>query len=63
MLDPAVTDWPIEETLAFANLALKCAELRKKDRPDLGLVVVPELKRLKDFGRSLAQSSSNSPTL
>ncbi|XP_062101126.1 U-box domain-containing protein 34-like isoform X2 [Humulus lupulus] len=53
MLDPAITDWPIEETLAFANLALKCAELRKKDRPDLGLVIVPELKRLKDFRRTM----------
>ncbi|KAM1388329.1 hypothetical protein ACFX2I_016473 [Malus domestica] len=52
MLDPAVTDWPIEEALAFANLALQCTELRKKDRPDLGTVVVPELIRLRDFGRT-----------
>lgn len=69
ILDQTVTDWPIEETLAFANLALKCCELRKKDRPELGLVIVPELKRLKDFGKnsapdvSQAQSSSNPPTL
>ncbi|PON71718.1 Phosphorylase kinase, gamma catalytic subunit [Parasponia andersonii] len=68
VLDPAVPDWPIEETLAFANLALNCAELRKKDRPELGSVIVPELKRLKDFGKnfapdvSQAQSSSNPPT-
>ncbi|XWS20590.1 hypothetical protein CRYUN_Cryun31cG0115500 [Craigia yunnanensis] len=32
MVDPAVTDWPTEETLSFAKLALKCAELRRKDR-------------------------------
>ncbi|XP_021824031.1 U-box domain-containing protein 52 isoform X4 [Prunus avium] len=51
MLDPAVPDWPIELALAFAKLALQCAELRKKDRPDLGTVVVPELNRLRDFGR------------
>ncbi|XP_048331328.1 U-box domain-containing protein 51 isoform X2 [Ziziphus jujuba] len=52
MLDPAVQDWPVEEALAFANLALKCTELRKKDRPDLGTVILPELKRLKDFGKN-----------
>ncbi|XP_030490303.2 U-box domain-containing protein 52 isoform X1 [Cannabis sativa] len=69
MLDPAITDWPIDETLAFANLALKCAELRKKDRPDLALDIVPQLKRLKDFGRTTTtthphnNTSNNSPTL
>ncbi|CAM8895185.1 unnamed protein product [Rhodiola kirilowii] len=52
MLDPAVTDWPVEETLTFAKIALKCAELRKKDRPDLATVVVPELTRLRDLGES-----------
>ncbi|KAI3409683.1 Protein kinase domain-containing protein, partial [Psidium guajava] len=50
MLDPAVPDWPVEEALAFAKLALTCVELRKKDRPDLGTVVLPELNRLRDFG-------------
>ncbi|XP_024020439.1 U-box domain-containing protein 35 [Morus notabilis] len=64
MLDPAVQDWPIEETLTFANLALKCAELRKKDRPELGSVIVPELKRLKDFGKSHSggQDGSSGPS-
>ncbi|KAK8664993.1 hypothetical protein V6N13_084759 [Hibiscus sabdariffa] len=28
MADPAVTDWPEEETLALAKMALQCAELR-----------------------------------
>ncbi|KAI3470446.1 hypothetical protein Pfo_027109 [Paulownia fortunei] len=50
MLDSAVPDWPIEETLDFAKLALQCAELRRKDRPDLGKIVLPELNRLRDFG-------------
>ncbi|XP_027333580.1 U-box domain-containing protein 35-like [Abrus precatorius] len=50
MLDPMVTDWPIEEALAFAELSLSCAELSKKDRPDLATVVVPELNRLRNFG-------------
>ncbi|CAK9165941.1 unnamed protein product [Ilex paraguariensis] len=49
MLDPAVTDWPVEEATKFATLALKCAELRRKDRPDLGAVVLPELNRLREL--------------
>ncbi|XP_073131940.1 U-box domain-containing protein 52-like [Henckelia pumila] len=49
MLDPAVTDWPVEEAKNFAKLALKCTELRRKDRPDLGTVILPELKRLRAF--------------
>uniref|UniRef100_A0A5B7BKV4 RING-type E3 ubiquitin transferase n=1 Tax=Davidia involucrata TaxID=16924 RepID=A0A5B7BKV4_DAVIN len=47
MLDPGVPNWPVEEALCFANLALQCAELRRKDRPDLGNVVLPELNRLR----------------
>ncbi|XP_044487225.1 U-box domain-containing protein 35-like isoform X2 [Mangifera indica] len=49
MLDPSVADWPMEETLSFAKLALQCAELRRKDRPDLGKVVLPELNTLREF--------------
>ncbi|XP_022723812.1 U-box domain-containing protein 35-like [Durio zibethinus] len=49
MLDPDVHDWPPEETLSFAKLALKCAELRRKDRPDLGNEVLTELCRLREF--------------
>ncbi|XP_038699530.1 U-box domain-containing protein 35-like [Tripterygium wilfordii] len=54
ILDQAVTDWPVEEALKFAKLALQCAELRRKDRPDLGKVVLPELNRL----RALAEESN-----
>ncbi|XP_073129466.1 U-box domain-containing protein 35-like isoform X2 [Henckelia pumila] len=50
LLDPTVSNWPVEEALIFAKLALKCAELRRKDRPDLGTVVMPELNRLKELG-------------
>ncbi|XVF48102.1 hypothetical protein PTKIN_Ptkin03bG0164600 [Pterospermum kingtungense] len=56
MLDPAVPDWPVQEALCFANIALKCAELRRKDRPDLGKVVLPELNRL----RALAEETMDS---
>ncbi|XP_019174176.1 PREDICTED: U-box domain-containing protein 35-like isoform X2 [Ipomoea nil] len=53
MLDPAVTDWPVEEALKYAKMALKCTELRRKDRPDLGTEVLPELNRL----RALSEES------
>lgn len=53
MLDPSVPDWPIEEALSFAKLSLKCAELRRKDRPDLCKVILPELNRL----RALAEEN------
>ena len=49
-LDPAVDDWPVEQALCFAKLALQCAELRRKDRPDLANVLLPELNRLREFG-------------
>nr|GEV25405.1 U-box domain-containing protein 35-like [Tanacetum cinerariifolium] len=39
------------EALGFAKLALQCAELRRKDRPDLGNVILPELARLRDLGQ------------
>ncbi|OIV93617.1 hypothetical protein TanjilG_04849 [Lupinus angustifolius] len=49
MLDPAVEDWPLEHAMHFAKLALQCAEMRRKDRPDLGKVLLPELNKLRDF--------------
>lgn len=49
MLDQAVPDWPVEEAMCLAKLALQCAELRRKDRPDLGQVILPELSRLREF--------------
>ncbi|KAM0939377.1 putative protein kinase RLK-Pelle-RLCK-IXb family [Dioscorea sansibarensis] len=49
ILDQAVPDWPVEEAKSLANIAIKCAELRRKDRPDLSAVVLPELERLRDF--------------
>ncbi|CAK7345791.1 unnamed protein product [Dovyalis caffra] len=67
MLDPAVPDWPIEEAMSFAKLALQCAELRRKDRPDLGRVILPELNRLRELAEKnmhsimLGGSTGSSP--
>ncbi|XP_024994125.1 U-box domain-containing protein 35-like [Cynara cardunculus var. scolymus] len=58
MLDPSVPDWPQDEALGFAKLALQCAELRRKDRPDLGKVVLPELVRLRDLGEESIAAAS-----
>ncbi|XP_010416040.1 PREDICTED: U-box domain-containing protein 35-like isoform X2 [Camelina sativa] len=49
ILDPKVSEWPEEETLELAKLALQCCELRKKDRPDLASVLLPALTRLREF--------------
>ncbi|XP_011002967.1 PREDICTED: U-box domain-containing protein 35-like [Populus euphratica] len=62
MLDPAVPDWPIEEATYFAKLSLKCAELRRKDRPDLGKVVLPELKRLRAIAEETMHRSLSTPS-
>ncbi|KAL6965289.1 hypothetical protein U1Q18_036344 [Sarracenia purpurea var. burkii] len=59
MLDPAVPDWPIEQALTFAKISLKCAELRRKDRPDLGKVVMPVLEKLRAFAEESMMFDGN----
>ncbi|GFZ04417.1 kinase with adenine nucleotide alpha hydrolases-like domain-containing protein [Actinidia rufa] len=49
LLDPTVPYWPVEEALCFAKVGVQCAELRRKDRPDLGKAVLPELNRLREL--------------
>ncbi|KAJ4706603.1 Protein kinase domain [Melia azedarach] len=48
ILDPQADVWPIKETKELAVLGLSCAELRRKDRPDLKDQVLPALERLKE---------------
>ncbi|XP_010537753.1 PREDICTED: U-box domain-containing protein 35-like [Tarenaya hassleriana] len=57
MLDPNVPDWPVEEALSLAKLSLRCAELRRKDRPDLAKEVLPELSRLRDLADESLESA------
>ncbi|XP_050234512.1 U-box domain-containing protein 35-like [Mercurialis annua] len=54
ILDPALEDWPVEDCLSLAKMSINCCELRKKDRPDLGTVVLPELFRLSNLGMDVA---------
>ncbi|CAD5333146.1 unnamed protein product [Arabidopsis thaliana] len=62
MLDPAVPDWPFEEALAAAKLALQCAELRRKDRPDLGNIVLLELNKLRDLAEESIKFGVRQPS-
>ncbi|XP_060208017.1 U-box domain-containing protein 52-like [Lycium barbarum] len=50
MLDKSVPDWPLDDALSLAKLSLKCSELRRKDRPDLSKIIMPELERLRTLG-------------
>ncbi|KAK8936692.1 U-box domain-containing protein 52 [Platanthera zijinensis] len=63
LLDPLVKDWPVEEAVGLARLALKCAELRRKDRPDLGKIVLPELNRLRKLGETSMPGSSGTSAM
>lgn len=49
VLDTEAGNWPYEETKELALLGLRCAELRRKDRPSLREQVLPALERLKEF--------------
>ncbi|KAM7272227.1 hypothetical protein ACFE04_026890 [Oxalis oulophora] len=58
ILDSEAGYWPTEETKEFALLGLKCAELRRRDRPDLKDHVVPTLERLKEVSDKARDSVS-----
>ncbi|XP_076894117.1 U-box domain-containing protein 35-like isoform X2 [Bidens hawaiensis] len=62
MLDPDAGEWPVEETKELAVLGLSCAELRRKDRPDLNNQVLPVLERLKAFADEAQRSTFVSRT-
>uniref|UniRef100_K3XSR4 RING-type E3 ubiquitin transferase n=1 Tax=Setaria italica TaxID=4555 RepID=K3XSR4_SETIT len=62
MLDITVKDWPVDEALGFAKLALKCTEIRRRDRPDLATVILPELNRLRNLGIAYDASVTAGPS-
>uniref|UniRef100_A0A6P3YXZ7 RING-type E3 ubiquitin transferase n=1 Tax=Ziziphus jujuba TaxID=326968 RepID=A0A6P3YXZ7_ZIZJJ len=57
ILDPKAGTWPLEETKKLAELGLSCAELRRRDRPDLKDQVLPALERLKEVADSARDSA------
>ncbi|KAL0699619.1 hypothetical protein Bca4012_055741 [Brassica carinata] len=62
VLDPKISDWPAEETLVLAQLALQCCELRKKDRPDLATVLLPALNKLREIATEEHEVHNSSRT-
>ncbi|XP_028802533.1 U-box domain-containing protein 35 isoform X2 [Neltuma alba] len=58
VLDPKAGSWPLQETLDLARLGLSCAELRRRDRPDLKDHVLPMLERLKEVADKAQHSAT-----
>lgn len=57
VLDIEAGHWPLEETYELARLGLRCAEMQRKDRPDLKDQVLPllmTLKKVADEARNFA---------
>ncbi|XP_013599109.1 PREDICTED: U-box domain-containing protein 51 isoform X1 [Brassica oleracea var. oleracea] len=48
ILDETAGDWPVKEAKEMVMIGLRCAEMRKRDRPYLGKEILPVLERLKD---------------
>ncbi|XP_071736498.1 U-box domain-containing protein 35-like [Rutidosis leptorrhynchoides] len=63
VLDRGAGEWPINETKELAVLALSCAELRRRDRPDLKDVVLPVLERLKAIADEAQRTISMARTI
>ncbi|TVU33440.1 hypothetical protein EJB05_25257, partial [Eragrostis curvula] len=63
LLDSNVTGWPVQEAREFAELALKCCEMRRRDRPDLESEVFPELVRLHKIVTLSSEGSSPHPSM
>lgn len=57
LLDPNVPNWPFEHAKKLALLGLECAELRRRDRPDLATVILPQLKEMRAFAESTIEPS------
>ncbi|XP_073122139.1 U-box domain-containing protein 35-like isoform X2 [Henckelia pumila] len=62
ILDQAAGVWPIEETKNLARTALKCTELKGRDRPDLHDQVLPALEELKEVAERARESALPSGT-
>nr|XP_043633966.1 U-box domain-containing protein 35-like [Erigeron canadensis]XP_043633967.1 U-box domain-containing protein 35-like [Erigeron canadensis] len=58
VLDREAGEWPVDETKELAMLGLSCAELRRKDRPDLKDRVLPVLEKLKAVADEAQRTTS-----
>ncbi|PIA42948.1 hypothetical protein AQUCO_02000417v1 [Aquilegia coerulea] len=55
ILDNSISDWPLAESEDLARIALRCSNLRCRDRPDLELEVLPILQKLRSIADSRFQ--------
>ncbi|XP_006655773.1 U-box domain-containing protein 35 [Oryza brachyantha] len=62
ILDASAGQWPQKEAQELAVLALKCAEMRRRDRPDLSDHVLPALERLKDVAAKAREMALHGQT-
>lgn len=62
ILDATAGQWPLTETQELAVLALRCVEMRRKDRPGLSEHVLPMLERLKDVATKARETALHGPT-
>jgi serine/threonine protein kinase len=46
VFDRSIHDWPVEATERLVNLALRCCQLRCRDRPDLENEFLPEMEEI-----------------
>uniref|UniRef100_A0A453QKW4 RING-type E3 ubiquitin transferase n=1 Tax=Aegilops tauschii subsp. strangulata TaxID=200361 RepID=A0A453QKW4_AEGTS len=57
MLDATAGQWPPKEARELAALALRCAEMRRRDRPGLREHILPALERIKDVAARAARET------
>nr|ABL85042.1 serine threonine kinase [Brachypodium sylvaticum] len=62
MLDATAGEWPLEEARELAALALRCAEMRRRDRPGLREHVLPALERMKHLAAKAAAAAREKNT-
>ncbi|KAI8553438.1 hypothetical protein RHMOL_Rhmol05G0016000 [Rhododendron molle] len=60
ILDKSIPDWALAGTEEMAQMALKCSELRCRDRLDLETEVLPFLKKLADMEDGTLRIQRNS---
>ncbi|MQL94436.1 hypothetical protein Taro_027091 [Colocasia esculenta] len=56
ILDKSISDWPIAESQKLAQMALRCTQLKCRDRPDLESEVIPELEELSKMADNFSKS-------